>query len=97
MNTQAQFNIGQVIEHKLYGYRGVIVDVDPQFMQTDDWYQLMVKGNPSKNVPWYYILVDGTPYKTYVAQEYLTAAEDDAVVNHDEIQQVNDTLNQPQH
>ena len=30
-SAQAQFAVGQVVQHKLFNYRGVIVDVDPQF------------------------------------------------------------------
>ena len=28
---QAKFSVGQVIHHTKFGYRGVIVDVDPEF------------------------------------------------------------------
>ena len=28
---EAQFNLGHVVRHSLFGYRGVVVDVDPNF------------------------------------------------------------------
>ena len=33
------FNIGDVVKHKLYQFRGVIVYIDPEFSNTDEWYQ----------------------------------------------------------
>jgi len=35
---QAEYNIGQVIFHKHYNFRGVIVDVDAEFSADDEWY-----------------------------------------------------------
>ena len=86
--TQATFSIGQVITHKLYGYKAVIVDADAQFAQSDDWYSLMVKGNPEKQQPWYYLLVDGTQFKTYVAESFLEVAQDDIEIEHPDLSNV---------
>ncbi|MEZ5361118.1 MAG: heat shock protein HspQ [Bryobacterales bacterium] len=36
-SVDAAFSIGQLIEHRLFGYRGVIYDVDPVFLGDDDW------------------------------------------------------------
>ena len=33
------FNIGDVVKHRIYPFRGVIVDVDPEFSNTEEWYQ----------------------------------------------------------
>ncbi|RUV11679.1 MAG: heat shock protein HspQ, partial [Mesorhizobium sp.] len=34
----AKFAIGQVVRHRLFPFRGIIFDVDPQFANTDEWY-----------------------------------------------------------
>ncbi|WP_428609652.1 heat shock protein HspQ [Sedimenticola sp.] len=64
----AKWNVGQLVHHKLFGYRGVIYDVDAEFMLSDDWYEQMAKSRPPKDEPWYRVLVDGADYETYVAQ-----------------------------
>ena len=68
---RALYNVGQLIHHKLFDYRGVIVDVDPIFQNTEEWYTLMARNKPAKNQPWYHVLVDGTDYTTYVAEQNL--------------------------
>ena len=33
----ARFSIGDVVRHRLYPFRGVIIDVDPVFANTEEW------------------------------------------------------------
>jgi len=35
-SLQAKFHIGPVIRHRLFNYRGVVVDVDPMFLGSAD-------------------------------------------------------------
>ena len=35
---QAKFQIGQIVRHRFYPFRGVIFDVDPEFANTEDWW-----------------------------------------------------------
>lgn len=74
MDSEAHFSIGQTIHHRLFDYRGVIVDVDPSFSSSEGWYQTVAKTQPPKQQPWYSVLVDGAEHMTYVAQRNL---EDD--------------------
>ena len=37
----AKFKLGQIVEHKLFGYRGVIFDIDPEYQGTDEWLSLI--------------------------------------------------------
>jgi heat shock protein HspQ len=68
---KARFGIGQVVQHRLFDYRGVVVDVDPQFSGGDDWYERVARSRPPKDRPWYHVLVDGRPLQTYVAERNL--------------------------
>ena len=34
----AKFSLGQIVYHSKFKYRGVIVDADPNFQGTDEWY-----------------------------------------------------------
>lgn len=67
----AKYQIGQVIHHRLFAYRGVVVDVDPTFQHTEEWYSLMATTNPPKEQPWYRVLIDDTNYISYVAEQNL--------------------------
>ena len=34
-----KFSVGELVHHRLFDYRGVIVDVDQNFRGTEDWYE----------------------------------------------------------
>ena len=74
--TKVKFSVGELIHHRLFAYRGVIVDVDINFQATEEWYQLVAKSRPPKNAPWYHVLVHGSHQVTYAAQTSLE--EDDS-------------------
>ena len=40
----AKFQLGQVVRHRLYPFRGVIFDVDPEFANTEEWWQAIPEG-----------------------------------------------------
>lgn len=71
--TKAKFCIGQLICHKLFDYRGIILGVDMEFKQSDEWYGQMVRSKPKppKDKPWYHVLVHQRGSQTYVAEQNL--------------------------
>ena len=73
MASEAKFSVGDLVRHKLFDYRGVIVDVDPSFMLSEDWYEQMARSRPPKDQPWYRVLVHQARHETYVAERNLTA------------------------
>jgi heat shock protein HspQ len=66
-----KFHAGQVIHHKLFDYRGVIVGVDQTFQLSEDWYATVARSRPPKDQPWYHVLVHGAQQTTYVAERNL--------------------------
>ncbi len=80
--NQAQYSVGQLIEHRLFGYRGVVVDVDPVFQGSDAWYEQVARSRPPKDQPWYRVLVHDAEHETYVAERNLRPDETAAPVNH---------------
>ena len=78
----AKFSIGQIISHKLFHYRGVIIDVDPDFQGSKEWYEQMAKSQPAKDRPWYHVLVDKEEYETYVAEQNLSADNSQEPIKH---------------
>lgn len=64
------FKPGMLIKHKRYGYRGVVVDLDPICQADNDWYQKN-QTQPEKSQPWYHVLVHNSGSVTYAAQSSL--------------------------
>ena len=79
---QAKFSIGQCVYHKLFAYRGVIVDADPEFLGSDDWYEKVAKSRPPKDEPWYHVLVHDALNATYVAERNLAGDDSREPVDH---------------
>ncbi len=79
---RAQFRVVKLIRHKLFPYRGVIVDVDPEFSNSEEWYEMMAKSRPPKDQPWYHVLVHDAEHVTYVAERNLEADSSEAPVDH---------------
>lgn len=69
--VRVKFSVGELVHHKLFDYRGVIVDVDQNFQGTDEWYDIVAKSRPPKNKPWYHVLVHDSIRSTYVAEQNL--------------------------
>jgi heat shock protein HspQ len=70
---EAKFGVGELVHHRLFGYRGVIVDVDARFMLSDEWYDQIAGSRPPKDQPWYRVLVHSLNNETYVAERNLAA------------------------
>ena len=55
----AKFGIGEVVRHKVFPFRGVIFDVDPEFANTEEWWNsIPAEVRPSKDQPFYHLLAD---------------------------------------
>jgi len=90
---EVKFRVGQVIRHKIWGYRGVIVGWDPMAKAPESWLDQMHPIDKShwRKMPNYSILVDTrdrkSPQTTYVPQENIeiisgTEIENPAVWNY---------------
>ncbi len=82
MPEKARFAIGDIVHHRLFDYRGVVVDVDPRMMLSDDWYESVARSRPPKNKPWYRVLVHDATHETYVAERNLEADASGAPIRH---------------
>jgi heat shock protein HspQ len=83
--TSAKFFVGQLIQHKLFDYRGVIVDVDATFQGSDEWYQTVALTRPPRDEPWYHVLVHGAIHRTYAAERNLAPDTNGEPIEHPEI------------
>jgi len=89
----ARFSIGQVVRHRLFPFRGIIFDVDPQFANTEEWYQsIPAEVRPRKDQPFYHLLAENseTEYVAYVSEQNLVEDESDEPVRHPQIREMFD-------
>ena len=82
---RARLDVGQVVRHRLFGYRGVIFDVDPMFQGSDEWYERVARTRPPRDRPWYHVLVDGAEHTTYVAERNLEGDSSGGEVAHPQL------------
>ncbi len=80
--TRVKFSVGEVVHHRLFAYRGVIVDVDRNFQATEEWYETVAKSRPPKNKPWYHVLVHENVHATYVAEQNLEPDKNEDPIDH---------------
>src|SRR5262249_60053538 len=70
----AKFKIGQVVRHRLFPFRGVVFDIDPEFNNTEEWYQsIPAEVRPRKDQPFYHLFAENaeTEYIAYVSEQNL--------------------------
>lgn len=89
----AKFAIGQVVKHRLFPFRGVIFDVDPQFSNTDEWYEsIPLAARPRKDQPFYHLLAENaeTEYIAYVSEQNLREDQSGVPVRHPQLNELFD-------
>jgi heat shock protein HspQ len=79
---QSRFAIGELVHHRLFDYRGVIFDIDPDFRGSDEWYESIARSRPPKDEPWYHVLVNGENHTTYVAERNLERTSEITAIDH---------------
>ncbi len=84
----AKFHIGQVVCHRLFPFRGVIFDVDPEFNNTEEWYDsIPAEIRPHRDQPFYHLLAENeeTEYIAYVSEQNLLPDETGEPVRHPQL------------
>ena len=84
----AKFDIGQVVKHRIYAFRGVIFDVDPVFANTEQWWRsIPPEIRPSKDQPFYHLYAENedSQYIAYVSEQNLLTDESGEPVRHPRI------------
>jgi len=76
-----RFEPGDCVVHRRYGYRGVVVAVDPRCLANEEWYQRN-RTQPERNQAWYHVLVHDATHTTYAAEQSLLPDPDPAPVSH---------------
>ncbi|MBO6815319.1 MAG: heat shock protein HspQ [Rhizobiaceae bacterium] len=87
----AKYHIGQVVRHRIFPFRGVIFDVDPEFDNTDEWYEAIPEDiRPSKEQPFYHLFAENeeTEYVAYVSEQNLLVDQSHEPLRHPEIDEL---------
>ncbi|SIQ03946.1 heat shock protein HspQ [Rhizobium sp. RU20A] len=74
----AKFQIGQVVRHRIFPFRGVIFDVDPEFANTEAWWNAIpAEIRPHKEQPFYHLFAENaeSEYIAYVSEQNLVPDE----------------------
>ena len=91
----AKFQIGQIVRHRFFPFRGVIFDVDPEFSNTDEWWEAIPEEiRPTKDQPFYHLLAENeqTSYIAYVSEQNLVVDETGDAVGHPQVDLLFDGL-----
>lgn len=89
----AKFAIGQVVRHRLFPFRGIIFDVDPQFANSEEWYEsIPSEVRPRRDQPFYHLLAENseTEYVAYVSEQNLLEDETGEPVRHPQLREMFD-------
>ncbi len=81
----AKFRLGQVVKHRIFPFRGVIYDVDPEFNNTEEWWLAIPEEmRPRKDQPFYHLLAENGQncYTAYVSEQNLLPDESGEPVGH---------------
>ena len=87
----AKFQIGEVVKHRVFPFRGVIFDVDPTFNNTEKWWQsIPAEIRPRKDQPYYHLLAenDETDYVAYVSEQNLLHDTSLRPVRHPQVDEI---------
>jgi len=87
----AKFSIGQVVRHRIYPFRGVIFDIDPEFNNTEEWWQSIPEHvRPRKDQPFYHLLAENeeTEYVAYVSEQNLVPDTSGEPLRHPQINEI---------
>jgi heat shock protein HspQ len=87
----AKFQIGQVVKHRLFPFRGVVFDIDPEFNNTEEWWQsIPADRRPRKDQPFYHLFAENaeTEYVAYVSEQNLLPDTSGTPIRHAQVAEV---------
>jgi heat shock protein HspQ len=87
----AKYTLGQVVRHRVFPFRGVVFDIDPEFNNTEEWYQsIPAEVRPRKDQPFYHLFAENaeTEYVAYVSEQNLLPDESGEPVRHPQVAEV---------
>ena len=87
----AKFQIGQVVKHRVFPFRGVIFDIDSEFNNTEEWWlSIPAEVRPRKDQPFYHLFAENaeTEYIAYVSEQNLLPDTSEKPLRHPQVAEV---------
>ena len=87
----AKYTLGQVVRHRVFPFRGVVFDIDPEFNNTEEWYQsIPAEVRPSKDQPFYHLFAENaeTEYVAYVSEQNLLPDDSGEPIRHSQVAEI---------
>jgi len=91
----AKFQIGQIVRHRIFSFRGVIFDIDPEFNNTEEWWLSIPEDvRPHKDQPFYHLLAENadSEYIAYVSEQNLVPDISDEPLRHPQVSELFEDL-----
>ncbi|MEJ8573253.1 heat shock protein HspQ [Microbaculum marinum] len=95
ISRTAKYQIGQVVRHRIYPFRGVVFDVDPTFSNTEEWWEAIPEDvRPKRDQPFYHLFAENseTEYIAYVSEQNLLPDESGEPVRHPQVAEIFDRI-----
>jgi heat shock protein HspQ len=86
----AKFSVGQVVRHRLFPFRGLIFDIDPEFENTEEWWLAIPEEiRPRKDQPFYHLYAENAEntYIAYVSEQNLLPDDSGTSLRHPDIEE----------
>ena len=93
IERKAKFQIGDVVKHRFFEFRGVIFDVDPTFNNTEEWWlSIPAEVRPRKDQPFYHLLAENeeTEYIAYLSEQNLLVDTSEEPLRHPQVNEIFD-------
>ena len=87
----ARFKLGQVVRHRVFPFRGVIFDIDPEFNNTEEWWlSIPEEVRPHKDQPFYHLLAENSEseYVAYVSEQNLVPDDSGQPIRHSQVSEI---------
>ncbi len=87
----AKFSVGDVVRHRVHPFRGVIFDIDPEFANTEEWWNsIPAEIRPKKEQPYYHLLAENAQieYIAYVSEQNLLLDDSGEPLRHPQISEL---------
>ena len=84
----AKFKIGEIVRHRVFAFRGVVFDIDPEFNNTEEWWlSIPAEVRPHKDQPFYHLYAENaeTEYIAYVSEQNLLLDTSPELIRHPQV------------
>ena len=85
----AKYKIGQVVKHRVFPFRGVVFDIDPEFNNTEEWWEsIPADVRPRKDQPFYHLFAENaeSEYIAYVSEQNLLPDTSNKPLRHPQVE-----------